>query len=354
MKKIIFLTPYPSGCAPSQRFRFEQYFSQLTEIGIDYEISSFWDHETWRLLYEPNYRIKKIKGLISGFIRRTKIIAQITNFEIVFIHRELTPIGPPVFEWIIAKVFKRRIIYDFDDAIWISQVSDNSILKWFRNSSKTSVICSLSEKVSVGNQFLRDYAATYNPNTNVVPTTIDTFKIHNEIKNQLTDTITIGWTGSQSTLVYLEEMLPIIRELENSYSFRFLVIANRKPNFTLDSLEFRRWDKNKEIEDLLQINIGLMPLPENNWTKGKCGLKALQYMALGIPALVSPVGVNSQIINNGHNGYICSKHEDWYNSIEKLINQPDLRKTLGENGRKTVEASYSVNSNTSTFLELLS
>ena len=277
------------------------------------------------------------------------------NYDIVFIHREVSPIGPPIFEWIISKILKRRIIYDFDDAIWISHDSGRKrMLSWLKNSSKIASICKFSTKISVGNQFLWDYAYNHNNNVQIVPTTIDTAQVHNKVKDQFTKDVVLGWTGSHSTLEYLENIVPIIKELESKYDFKFLVIADKKPNFNLDSLIFIKWDKQREIEDLLKINVGLMPLPETEWAKGKCGLKALQFLALGIPALVSPVGVNSEIVNPGINGYLCNSSSDWQSSIEKLINQPELRKTLGSNGRQTVEKYYSVESNSANFLGLFS
>lgn len=279
----------------------------------------------------------------------------IRKYDMVFIHREASPVGPPVFEWIISRLLKRKIIYDFDDAIWIPHNTNRQpVLNWLKHSSKIASICKLSDRISVGNEFLYEYARANNRNVRIVPTTIDTVHVHNRIKNQFTDEVVLGWTGSHSTLKYLNDIIPILKDIEGKCNFKFLVIADRKPVFQLDSLIHIKWDKQSEIEDLLKINIGLMPLPETEWAKGKCGLKALQYMAMGIPALVSPVGVNSQIVDPGHNGYLCASPSDWCLNIEKLIKQPELRNILGKNGRQTVEKFYSVGSNKANFLELFS
>jgi len=352
---VLFLVPYPLGCAPSQRFRFEQYLSLLDENKIHYKVSSFWDIKTWALLYKPNYRIKKLIGFIRGILWRIAVIFSITKFDFIFIHREASPVGPPIFEWIIGKVLNQRIIYDFDDAIWIPQnQKNNRLLSSFKFSNKVSVICKLSKKICVGNQYLSDYAKSYNQYVYIVPTTIDMMRLQNKTANHNNKEIVIGWTGSHSTLPFLQTILPVLKRLEITYTFKFLVIADKRPDFELSSLVFKQWSKSTEIEDLLAVNIGLMPLPCNEWAKGKCGLKALQYLALGIPALVSPIGVNSQIVKPGFNGYICRNQNDWYTNIEKLILKPTLRESLGNNGRLVVKKSYSVDANTAKFLALFS
>lgn len=162
----------------------------------------------------------------------------------------------------------------------------------------------------------------------------------------------IGWTGTHSTIKYLDILLPVIRRLEREFTFRFMVIADKDPRLSLKSYEFRQWNKDREIEDLLEFNIGVMPLSDDPWAKGKCGFKALQYMALGIPAVVSPVGVNALIVEGGVGGYICNSEESWYGSLKKLLTQEDLRNEMGLKARKKVESFYSVESNKKNFLSL--
>ncbi|WP_232065306.1 glycosyltransferase [Rhodocytophaga rosea] len=147
-------------------------------------------------------------------------------------------------------------------------------------------------------------------------------------------------------------MVPLLKELEREYTFTFLVISDKAPEFTLKSLLFLPWTKLTEREDLLRMNIGLMPLTDDLWARGKCGFKALQYMALGIPALVSPVGVNTQIIENGKNGFICSTPEEWKEAIIRLRKDVELRAKMGIEARKKIEDTYSVQANRFTFLNL--
>lgn len=354
----LFICPYPVAQSPSQRFRFEQYFDLLRVKGVSVEVHSFLNPSVWQILYKPGNSGSKVWGVLSGFAKRLLLLFSIPRFDFVFIHRETTPIGPPWFEWMVAKVFRKKIIYDFDDAIWIANTSDDnnlvSKLKWH---SKVSSICKWSYAVSCGNEYLCDFAKQYNDRVFLNPTTVDTEKLHNPSlyprKKELNKLI-LGWTGTHSTLKYINSILPVIQSLEKKFpnQLQFMVIADKKPAFTLSMLHFVQWSKETEIQDLMQFDIGFMPLTDDLWAKGKCGFKALQYMALGIPAVASPVGVNSQIIDDGVNGFLCHSNEQWESSLIKLISDIELRKQMGEKGRKKIVDHYSVTSNSSNFLSL--
>ncbi len=289
-----------------------------------------------------------------SFIKRIALLFQINRFDLIFIHREAAPIGPPVIEWVIAVIFRKKIIYDFDDAIWMKDTDENegliSKLKW---KSKVASICKWSCKISVGNQFLADYAKKFNQKIIVNPTTIDCNKYHNPSlfkDSNVQKKLIIGWTGSHSTLPYLDLIVSTLLKLETKYNFTFRVIANKNPQLPLRSFEFIPWDKASEIDDLMTIDIGVMPLTDDEWSKGKCGFKLLQYMALAKPALASPVGVNVDIIEDGINGYLCKSNQDWYEKLEQLITNQNLRVQLGTEGRKKVISHYSVASNETNFL----
>lgn len=351
--KIAFLFPYPVGTAPSQRFRFEQYYASLDKTGIQYSQYSFLDHKTWDVLYKPGHSLKKVLGIIKGFLRRLTLMFRLFSYDFVFIHREVTPIGPPIFEWIIAKVLRKKIIYDFDDAIWIPNTSsNNSIVAGIKWHGKVVSICKWAYKVSCGNEYLANYAKQFNENVIINPTTIDTVNLHNLISNHEVTKPVIGWTGSHSTMIYINEILPVINKLNHKYDFDFVVISNKEPDFKMINLKFVAWNKETEIEDLAKLNIGIMPLTEDLWAKGKCGFKALQYMALGIPALVSPIGVNTTIVNNDVNGFICDTENDWEESLVVLLQNADKRKQLGINARKFIEDNFSIISNENNFLSL--
>ena len=353
--KILFLVPYPTNAAPSQRFRFEQYYDVLATKNIKYATKPFLTQKGWSAFYKGNV-IVILYYLIIGCFRRILHLTFLPTADVVFIHREMIPFGPPIFEWIIAKIFNKKIVYDFDDAIWLNDPNENNYLvaklKW---KSKVSSICKWSHKISVGNLFLADFAKQYNLNVVINPTTIDTSFLHNPANHLGIDKIKkpiIGWTGTHSTLQYLTPLVPVLKKLETLHDFIFMVIANKNPEIKLTSFQFKQWKKESEIADLNCFDIGVMPLTNDKWSSGKCGFKILQYMALKKPALASDVGVNSEIIENDVNGYLCRNQDDWYDYLNLLLKNHDKRAELGENGRKKIKLKYSVISNSDNFLGL--
>ncbi len=351
--KILFLVPYPTGQAPSQRFRFEQYYDLLNEKKIEYKISSFIDLKTWSILYKPGNHLKKFFGLFKGYVRRKWAVLTCTGYDFIFIHREFSPLGPPVMEWMLAKVFRKKIIYDFDDAIWIPNYSGhNSFVNHLKRFANTATLCKWAHKVSCGNDYLCNYAQKFNKNVVYNPTVIDTHVYSANNSGKEKSKFVIGWTGSHSTSAYLDEIKPVIEELEMDYDFEFHVISTGEPSFNLKSLKYFHWNRETEVESLLKFSVGIMPLPDDLWAKGKCGLKALQYMALGIPALVSPVGVNAKIVDHGVNGFLCNNTVDWKNYLVKLMTDKNLLCLLSREARPKIEKYYSVKSNAANFLRL--
>jgi glycosyltransferase involved in cell wall biosynthesis len=353
--KILFLVPYPLDEAPSQRFRFEQYFFALRRENIHYRVQSFLNKKSWRVIYSKGQSFRKGLALISGILRRLVVLAIVPGFDCIFIHREAAPIGPPVIEWVIAKILRKKIIYDFDDAIWNTDKRDESFLEeLIRWRSKVGSICKWSYRVSAGNSYLCAYAQRFNSSVVLLPTTIDTENAHRpshaEIKSSR---VTVGWTGSHSTLKYLSSVIGVLKNLEAMFPFvDVLVIADKDPLLPIPRSTFLPWSKATEISDLEKIDIGIMPLPDDEWSKGKCGFKALQYMALEIPAVASPVGVNTAIIQHGMNGFLCITEKEWTNTLAMLIQNVALRKKIGIEGRKTIVDHYSVAANVSVYLSL--
>jgi len=358
-KRILFLCPYPLGSAPSQRFRFEQYFQLLRREGYTIEVQPFLTHSAWRLLYMKGHFVPKAAAIMKGLLRRIwLLIYPIRRMDYIFIHREASPLGPPIIEFIIAKIFKKKMIFDFDDAIWLPNTSEeNKLIAWAKWHSKAADICRWSTAVSCGNEYLKTYAAKHNPHIVLNPTTIDVHHLHNpglHLHPSKTDVITIGWTGTHSTLQFLYPLQKTMATIEKRFDgrIRFVVIADRKPALSIASLHFVPWSIEREIPDLLTIDIGLMPLEDEEWSLGKCGLKVLQYMALQIPTVASSIGVNRSIIEHGTNGFLCDSPESWERSLILLIESERLRKQMGEAGRQTVLSKYSIEANQETFLSL--
>lgn len=351
-KKVLFLSPYPKGIGASQRFRFEQYLPSLSE---EYNCvqKTFWNKKAWDSLFKEGHHFQKLYFLSIAFLKRALLLFTIPQYDLVFIHREAAHIGPPIIEWFIIKLFKKKVIYDFDDAIWrLNYSQKNPIVKYFKSPQKVQNICKWASAITCGNAYLSEFAQQYNNNVWTIPTTIDTnYHVNANNKN---NKLCIGWTGTLTTLKHINLILPILQELEQKYDFTFLVISNDKPNIDLSSFEFLEWKKETEISDLSQIDIGIMPLPDEEWEKGKCGFKGLQFMALETPTIMSPVGVNKEIIKDGENGFLAQTKEEWVEKLSLLINSESLRVKLGKAGRETVIEKYSVDANKQKYKEAFS
>lgn len=367
------------------------------ENNIHWDFQSFYSEKGWKHLYSTGNAFLKFNAVLGGFCRRVLLLTRLHKYQSIIIHRELTPFGPPIFEWVISKVYKKKIIYDFDDAIWMNDGHDSGFMWKLKWRSKIASTCKWSWKVTAGNDFLANYARQYCNQVILFPTVVDTDihlqaerntldaerwtlnagrqALNTELNTQFpipnTESLipnvqsaasqkpkakdqrpVVGWTGSHSTLFYLDMLLPILQQLEKELDFEFLVIANKDPKLHLKHYRFIPWNKNSEVEDLRQIDIGVMPLEDNEWSKGKCGFKLIQYLSIGIPAIASPVGVNTDIIIPGKTGFLASSETEWFENLTKLIQDPQLRNQLGQNGRKLIEEKYSVDSLRDKFIQL--
>lgn len=349
--KIIIFHTYPIDTAPGQRFRYEQYISFLNQY-YEIEFRPFMNKRLWSIYYKKGRYLEKAILMMYCFVRRFTHIFNAGNSKI-FIFRELSPFGPPFFEFILAKILNKKYILDFDDAIWLPNFSQaNSKFQFLKMYWKIDYSIKWAFKITVGNNYLANYTKRINSNVQIIPTTIDTKNYHNILTNHNDKDIVIGWTGTHSTMRYLDFIFPIIEELEKKYDFKFRVISDKAPNIKLKSIEFVKWNKESEIQDLSKIHIGIMPLKEDKWSQGKCGFKGLQYMALGIVAVMSPVGVNNTIVQHGKNGFLVDEKKDWINILSVLLKNQEKRKEIGQNGRKTIEDYYSVEANKKKYLEV--
>ncbi len=353
-KKILFIAAHRPNRSPSQRFRFEQYFGYLEKNGFECEFSYIFSGYHDRIIYARGKYLSKLVVFLNSVIHRMNDALKAKKYDIVFIQREAFMTGTILFE----KLFKKsgaKFIFDFDDTIWLSDGSPvNSSLSWLKNPGKTSKIIELSDLVFAGNDYLAHYAEQFNKNVAVIPTTIDTSEYQKKDTPRC-DTVTIGWSGSFSTVKYFKLAEPVLLKIKEKYGNRveFSLIGDANYTNSKLALSGTKWCKETEVADLSRFDIGIMPLPDDKWSQGKCGLKGLQYMALEIPTIMSPVGVNSEIINDGVNGFLADDEEEWFEKLSRLIESKELRETLGQEGRKTVVDKYSVESQKDNYVDLL-
>lgn len=353
-KKILYIVPHRLDRSPGQRFRCEQYIEFLENEGYSITYSNILNKTDDRIFYSKGNYILKLYILLKSISKRICDLLRAHNYDIIFIYREAIMIGSTFFE----KQLKRTgaaLIYDFDDSIWLNDTSEgNQKLQWMKRPAKTADICRLSDLVIVGNEYLAHYASEYNKNVIIIPTTIDTNYHLNPQKYSNRNPVCIGWTGTSTTLKHFESILPALLSIKSIYkeavSFK-LIIDIPYINEELGIIA-TAWNKETEIDDLADIDIGIMPLPNDEWSKGKCGFKGLQYMSLGIPTVMSPYGVNKEIISHGINGFHAETETQWIDILSFLINDFDQRKIIGEKGLQTVVGKYSVDSQKELYVSL--
>ena len=339
--RLLAIVPCVYDTSPGQRFRLEQWEPHLRELGVEITYAAFEDPELSKTLHRPGNVVKKLQLIAKAFGRRGSLIRDLSNYDAVYLFREAALLGPPIFErWIHRSGVPT--IFDFDDAVFVPYVSpSNGYLSYLKFPAKTKTICRLATHVMAGNPYLADYARQVNQNVSIIPTTIDIDKYEVLSRHDENRVPVIGWSGSFSTVQHLDSLVGALKRLAQKENFRLLVIGT--PTYKIDGVDVEAlpWRSATEVSDLRQIDIGIMPLPDESWSRGKCGLKALQYMALGIPTVCSPVGVNSEIIQNGVNGFLAATEDEWVEKLTQLLHDKSLRQKLGAAGRVTVEKEYS-------------
>jgi glycosyltransferase involved in cell wall biosynthesis len=338
MVRVLGLLPYPTSRAPGQRFRIEQWAPLLRRDGVEIAFVPFLRRQAMEILYRPGHALAKLGETLRGYAGRVGLLLRSLPFDAVFVYREAALLGPAWIEWILAH--RLPLVFDFDDAIYLrSSAEANRMVAGLKSAIKTDRICRLARAVTVGNEALARYARLLAAAVVVIPTTIDTDEYRVESGGPNLRPI-VGWSGSTTTLPHLETLAPALRELRRRTDFELRVVGGE---MRIDGVELtcQPWRLETEVQDLRSFDVGLMPLEDDEWSRGKCGLKALQYMALGIPPVVSPVGVNATIVRDGENGFHARNDAEWVDRIERLLRNPELRARLGAAARRTVEETYS-------------
>ena len=353
VKKILFIVQLYADRSPCQRFRFEQYLDYFGQNGYECTFSGLVSKKDDKIFYSKGKVFRKFLLLIKFIFKRLRDIFRAGKYDIIFIQREAFVLGSTVFEkWLSKK--RAKLIYDFDDAIWLYNISEaNKKFDWLKKPHKTSKIISYADLVIAGNRFLADYAKQFNNHVFIVPTTINTEE-YKPSKTQVNSKICIGWSGSVTTIEHFKYAIPFLRTIRQKYKDDIVFKVIGDAAFRNEELGITgiAWKKENEIAELNTFDIGIMPLPDTEWARGKCGLKGLQYMALEIPTIMSPVGVNSEIIKDGENGFLAAAENEWVEKISRLIESEALRKSMGKKGRDTVFSKYSYDAQKDVYLDI--
>jgi glycosyltransferase involved in cell wall biosynthesis len=329
--KILFLIS--GDRVPSSRFRVLPYVPYLRSLGHKCTVaSSFpqkYDYFPW-IGFRPSQLLKRL-------VRMWHLLkARLGRYDVIFIDREIFDDDTISMEARFRKVTS-TLILDVDDAVFL------------RHPQKFERLARMSDLVIAGNRFLKERIEPINPNIVVVPTCIDMLNYPQKEEDATADSRTvIGWIGTTGNLQYLQVVAPALRKLATCCEFELRLIApENTPLKSIDltgvDVHFVRWQGATEVDELLKIDVGLMPLfPDDEWNVYKCGLKLLQYMAIGIPGVASPIGVNTEIVQHGENGFLASEPDEWAEVLLQLVRNPGLRQSIGKQARRTVEQRYSI------------
>jgi glycosyltransferase involved in cell wall biosynthesis len=341
--KVLALSPIPeegAGC----RFRVTQYIPYLREAGFDVTVSSFYSRDYFGFVYRPGNYLRKATGFMALAWRRFRELFSMRQYDLVLLYREAIPIGPPVVErWI--RRLGIPIVYDFDDAIFLPAVSEaNRAFSFLKSPRRASQILAISNQVSVGNEFLAAYARQFNRHVTVIPTAVDTERfVPRADPGDPNRRLVVGWIGSPTTIRYLETIAGVLAEVSKRHPFTLKVSgAGRPVDFPGVDVQEVPWSMADEVSLFNTCDIGVYPLTDDDWARGKCGFKAIQCMACGVPVVAAAVGVNREIITHGVNGMLAATPQDWIDHLGRLLTDPDLRRGMAVAGRRTIQERYSL------------
>jgi glycosyltransferase involved in cell wall biosynthesis len=344
--KVLALASYPVEAAAT-RYRLQQFVAPLAERGITLEVRPFLDSRQFASLYRREQLARKALGLMRSAFRRFGDVARARRADVLLVQREAMMFGPPLIEWLSSRAGKRPLVLDLDDATYVSYTSPTygrlaSRLKWF---SKTDDLIRWARVVTCGNRSIAEYVTGKGGRARIIPTVVDTERFRPRPVQPERDPPVLGWIGTHSTFQYLETISPALQELARSFSFRLKVVGAGSgheieiPGVEIENLD---WSMEREIEDFQSFDIGLYPVAADEWASGKSGFKAIQYMAVGIPYVASPVGANREIGEPGATHFLASTKTEWTQALGNLIADKELRKRMGQAGRSHATEHYTL------------
>ena len=330
-----------SPIGPTSRYRIFQFLPVLEEQGIECTVRPLFEKTYWKIIEIPSPFLRVIAKMVyvtGRFLRRAWDVLTIGDVDLVVIEGQLFPYMPALVERMLARLHYRFII-EFDDAIYLTP----------GHRQKIPALLSMASGAIVGNEVLAKYARKYTSQVYVIPTVVDTQRFSPRqtgaqwIGARTEMPVTVVWIGLAYNLGYLDIVAPVLKELQDKGLIKFRVVCSRPPRLPGLTVEFRPWQLEQEVELLQDCHIGIMPLPDTEWARGKCALKLLQYMSVGMAAVASPVGVNREIISDGETGYLAVTEQDWRARLTRLCQDAVLREQMGGAARTAVEERYSLN-----------
>lgn len=332
----LLILPISGPQGASSRYRIFQFLPELTKAGISHFVH-----------LPPPQRGKGLGRLSRAHAEWRSITAQMHEAQAVFLQKRLLSVGR-----VEAMAKAVPYLFDFDDAIFTSPRGNRSLWSRWRTSARLHAVLKHAQTVIAGNHYLADYARQYAPNVVYLPTVLD-HRLYPAKEHRATAPLVVGWIGHSVNHPYLDMVGKILQRLARLFSIRLLVVSDRDFSLSGVAVENRRWSADREIADILSMDIGIMPMPDDPWTRGKCGFKAIQYMAAGLPVVCSRVGANPEIVRHAVDGFCVSSPKEWLEALHILCQNVELRQQMGAQGRQQVAARFSLETATPRFLAVL-
>lgn len=346
--KVLALTSYPVEAAAT-RYRLQQFVGPLAERGITLTIRPFIDSKLFAQLYRREAIPRTAFGLIWSALLRLRDALAVREADVVLVQREAMLFGPPIIEWLAKTAGRRPLVLDLDDATYVPYTSPTygRLGKWLKCFSKTDDLIRWSEVVTCGNRAIAEYVLSKGAAACVIPTVVDTEFFKPGQREPSDAAPVLGWVGTHSTYPYLESIFPALEELAHGYNFRLKIVGSGREEISVAgiAIENLKWSLEREIQDFQSFDIGLYPIDTRlygDWTAGKSGFKGIQYMAVGIPYVATPIGAIAEIGEAGVTHFNASTHEEWKNVLEILISNRERRLAMGAAGRCHAEAHYNL------------
>ncbi|WP_439481072.1 glycosyltransferase family 4 protein [Cyclobacterium plantarum] len=348
-KKILFLPKYPRKGA-SSRLRTYQFLPLWKEKGVAVTVSSFFTEAYLENIYS-NKRPAYLH-VLSCYWRRFKLLLTAGKYDLVCVEKELFPYFPAFPEWLLARL--KGYWVDYDDAVFhnYDQGKYPFVSRFFPH--KIDRVMQWASVVTAGNNYLMERAGLAGADSVIqLPTVIDPNRYKKKV-HEKKNAVTIGWIGSPSTLKYLDAVIPALESLHKKHKIVVLLVNGNNHLQFSGNLKTIRWTEDGEVNALLQMDIGIMPLPDNAWERGKCAYKLIQYMACGLPVVASPVGMNREVVQHGVNGFLADTEEEWVEFLGQLISDWKMREDFGTKGYELVMEKYTLAGNFQKMLALVS
>ena len=354
--RVLGLATYPVEAAAT-RFRMIQFIEPLAKQGIELSVYPFIDSRLHGSLYQRSQWPRTALGLTLASVRRVRELWRARKADVLFVQREAMMFGPPIVEWLTINLHDCPMVLDLDDATYVSYKSPTygrvgSILKWF---SKTNDLIRWSRLVTCGNREIAAYVSSKGRPAVVIPTVVDTASFRPLLERSENGVPVIGWIGTHSTFPYVKTIFPVLERLAREHPFRLRLVGTGEDRVEIPGVEIENlpWQLDREIADFQSLDIGVYPIIEDDWSVGKSCFKAIQYMAVGVPFVVSPVGVCQEIAEPDLTHFVARSDDDWYEHLSRLLNDAVLRRRMGEAGRKYAVEHYSTEKHAQKLAEAL-